>query len=78
MTTVIGVLRIGSPLKAATSDADITRYLPSFKELIEYITTKNANNKVAALAMLLAIVDSSVCEALRPVRAVRIDIFSYS
>lgn len=39
VTSAIGVFFIGSPLKAATSDADITRYLPSFKELIEYMTT---------------------------------------
>jgi hypothetical protein len=44
--TLIGATVAGAPRKAATSESDRMRYLPSLTEDIEYITTKNASSSV--------------------------------
>jgi hypothetical protein len=44
--TWIGSSVRGEPRKAATSESDNTRYLPSLTEDIAYITTKNASSSV--------------------------------
>ena len=44
--TWIGSSVFGAPLKAATSESESTRYLPSFTEDIAYMTTKNASSSV--------------------------------
>ena len=43
---VIGLLVRGAPRKAATRESERMRYLPSFTDDMEYMTTKNASRSV--------------------------------